>query len=435
MKKEIYPINQKALDFRPGMKELGNRKKKKAPSFRAGIYGVYTLGSSNRTWKEFIEILKFYNIEVLIDVRRFPTSHFDWFSKENLTLRLKTQTINYLWMGEEFGGYRTGGYEHFTSSKEFKKGLLKLEKIACEKNIVIMCAERFPWKCHRVYITQSLEKKGWKVKHILEKDELWEPKKEKKEISPKCEKVKKNLFIGVDLGGWKKKTTGICILKKRQQEKKTELIPYKNHCQSCKVEIGSEVFEKIKYYLPKTFTIAIDGPLAFGRGKGKMRLYEKFLSTKVFRQEKVSPLPPSLMSQVVELGMDLTSSLQKKYDFRLNGNIIEVFPTITLALCGTVENLILKIEKECQIKIETPPCLSIQSDKKLTHQKSAFICTLLAFLHSQNLTNFIGYKDGFLYLPSPLFWTEDWQEKFSQAWQEKDRLKYRYLDTDIPLVK
>jgi hypothetical protein len=35
----ICPVNQKAPDFRPEMKELGNRKKKKALSFRAGICG------------------------------------------------------------------------------------------------------------------------------------------------------------------------------------------------------------------------------------------------------------------------------------------------------------------------------------------------------------------------------------------------------------
>jgi predicted nuclease with RNAse H fold len=395
---------------------------------------IYTLGSSNRSWVEFSQILQFYNIEVLIDVRRFPTSHFGWFCRENLSLRLKTQTINYLWMGEELGGYRTGGYEKFTKSKEFLRGLEKLKKLASTRNVLIMCAERFPWKCHRAYIAQSLEKQGWRAIHILERGKVWESKKEKREISPKCEKVKKNLFMGIDLGGWERKTTGICVLKTRQQKNKLELFPYKNHCKSCSVAAGSETFKKIKYYLPKTSVIAIDGPLTFGKGKGKMRLYEKFLSTKIFRQEHVSPLPPSLMSQVTEVGMGLVSEITS-FGFVLNQNIIEVFPTITLALLKSVENLVLKIAKECQIKIEIPPCLIKNSSRKLTHQKSAFICSLLAFLHSQNLTNFIGYKDGLLYLPSPLFWTEDWQEKFSLAWQEKDRLKYKFLRTDIPLVK
>jgi len=46
---------------------------------------VYTLGHSTRSLEELIEILKTFNIELVVDLRRFPGSRkFPRFNKENL---------------------------------------------------------------------------------------------------------------------------------------------------------------------------------------------------------------------------------------------------------------------------------------------------------------------------------------------------------------
>jgi uncharacterized protein (DUF488 family) len=74
------------------------------------------------------------------------------------------------------GGFRKGGYERYTMTEEFNKGLKELEVYALDKDTVFMCAERFPWKCHRRYISRELESKGWKVIHIIDKDKTWIPK-------------------------------------------------------------------------------------------------------------------------------------------------------------------------------------------------------------------------------------------------------------------
>ena len=65
------------------------------------------------------------------------------------------------------------------------------------------------------------------------------------------------------------------------------------------------------------------------------------------------------------------------------------------------------------------------------NQKSALICAILAFLHSTFQTRYLGYKDGFLFLPGISFWKKEWRQKFYQAWMERDRLKYRYLITNV----
>ena len=34
-----------------------------------------------------------------------------------------------------------------------------------------MCAEKFPWACHRNYIASTLKQRGWQVIHILDEKE------------------------------------------------------------------------------------------------------------------------------------------------------------------------------------------------------------------------------------------------------------------------
>ena len=150
---------------------------------------IFTLGTSNRKIEEFLEILKHFRIKIVVDVRHFPTSKlFPHFKKENLEKILKENEIEYHHL-EKLGGYRKGGYEEYTKTKEFKEGLENLIEIAKERTAIV-CAEKFPWKCHRAFIARELEKKGIKVIHIIEKDRIWEPKKEPKEIKPTCQKAK-----------------------------------------------------------------------------------------------------------------------------------------------------------------------------------------------------------------------------------------------------
>jgi len=212
----------------------------------------------------------------------------------------------------------------------------------------------------------------------------------------------KNLFVGIDLGGLKRKTTGICILK----QKNGLTIPY--NCKNCQLVTSPKIIATIKPYLKDIRVIAVDGPLTIGKGKGAMRLYEKFLSTKVFRQHRVQPLPPALMSEIVFVGVNLTKRL-RKFNFMLDKNLIEVFPTLTKALCKDIPDF---------------HCPS-------SHQVSASICAWQAWLHWQGRTRWIGHKDGLLFIPEPSLWKKQWRMDFTEAWQKRSRLKYRYLRTNI----
>ncbi len=152
---------------------------------------IYTLGTSNRKIEEFLEILEKYSIQTVIDVRRWPTSKwFEHFKKENLQKILEEKNIKYFHF-EELGGYREMGYEEYTKTDEFKKALKKLVKISKLNKTAIICAERLPWKCHRSLICENL-KDEFEVVHIIEKNRVWQPELEKRNIKPICEKFKKD---------------------------------------------------------------------------------------------------------------------------------------------------------------------------------------------------------------------------------------------------
>lgn len=67
---------------------------------------IYTIGSSRRTEQEFIEILRAYDMGTLVDVRSFPKSKLNHFSKENLSKSLEDTGIEYIYLGRELGGFR-----------------------------------------------------------------------------------------------------------------------------------------------------------------------------------------------------------------------------------------------------------------------------------------------------------------------------------------
>lgn len=134
---------------------------------------LYTIGTSNQTIKEFIEVLVHYGIGLVIDVRSLPKSRFTQFNREHLERSLSEEGIGYRWIGDILGGFRPGGYTRYMKSDDFKGGIDQLERLARETPSALCCAERSPWECHRRFIARELERRNWSVSHILDKDRLW----------------------------------------------------------------------------------------------------------------------------------------------------------------------------------------------------------------------------------------------------------------------
>jgi len=137
---------------------------------------IYTLGTGLRSAEDFIEILMAYEIRAVIDVRSFPRSRIPHFSNPFLSELLTSNGIAYYFLGRELGGFRKGGYTAYIITDEFSHGVGMVESIAEGMLSAIICAERFPWKCHRKWISRELQHRGWIVEHIIDKGKVWKPK-------------------------------------------------------------------------------------------------------------------------------------------------------------------------------------------------------------------------------------------------------------------
>ena len=130
---------------------------------------IWTIGHSNRSVEVFLELLREHSIQVLADIRSFPTSKVEHFKREEMERWLPENGIEYVWLGRELGGYRKGGYKRHMRTKLFQEGVKKVLEIAKEKRTCIMCMEKNPKYCHRRFLSAYLERKGVEVIHIIEK--------------------------------------------------------------------------------------------------------------------------------------------------------------------------------------------------------------------------------------------------------------------------
>ena len=142
---------------------------------------IWTIGHSTRTGDEFRDTLKAYDIESLIDVRRFPASRrLPQFGSEELAGNLESAGIAYRWL-ESLGGRRRAAadsintawrndafraYADHIASEEFAQGLTELLMVANGLKTVVMCAEVLWWRCHRRLISDVLVTLGADVIHI-----------------------------------------------------------------------------------------------------------------------------------------------------------------------------------------------------------------------------------------------------------------------------
>lgn len=146
---------------------------------------LYTIGHGNRKTEDFLDLLKKYEIEYLIDVRSQPYSKFNpQFNQNELKFFLERNGIKYVFMGETIGGrpkdtscYDNDGkvdYEAVKTKDFFLNGIERL-KTAYYKdiNVVIMCSESKPCECHRSkLIGKVLIKDNIILEHIDEKGKI-----------------------------------------------------------------------------------------------------------------------------------------------------------------------------------------------------------------------------------------------------------------------
>lgn len=143
---------------------------------------VLTVGHSTRSLTGFIELLQAHSVTQVIDVRTVPRSrHNPQFNADTLPAALAANGMGYEHVAG-LGGFRrshpgslnTGwrnlsfrGYADYMQTVEFEECLAGLMAKVVREQIVLMCAEAVPWRCHRSLIADALLVHGIRVEEIV----------------------------------------------------------------------------------------------------------------------------------------------------------------------------------------------------------------------------------------------------------------------------
>ena len=133
---------------------------------------LFTVGHSNRTVPELIDLLDTHGIGCVCDVRAYPSSRrLPQFNQGVLAAAVEDAGLRYVWLGKELGGYRKSeradsphtaldedwrAYADHMESDLFRAGVQRLLDLAGERAVAYLCAERDWQGCHRRYISDWL---------------------------------------------------------------------------------------------------------------------------------------------------------------------------------------------------------------------------------------------------------------------------------------
>lgn len=140
---------------------------------------LFTVGHSVHPIDHFISILKKNEINAIADVRSSPYSRFTpHFNREALKESLKSEGIQYVFLGDELGArrnepqcYERGKviYQKVAILPSFLKGVERLQEGASKMRVAIMCAEKDPLTCHRTVLVAHFARESFAdTLHILE---------------------------------------------------------------------------------------------------------------------------------------------------------------------------------------------------------------------------------------------------------------------------
>jgi uncharacterized protein (DUF488 family) len=109
---------------------------------------IFTVGHSNYTLEQFLELLVKAGITTIIDVRSTPRSRYNpWVNKDVVGAKLPEQGIAY-----KYGGDVLGGFSPYTVNQSIFIAKINIAiKLAEQRPTALMCSERDPKICHRAY--------------------------------------------------------------------------------------------------------------------------------------------------------------------------------------------------------------------------------------------------------------------------------------------
>jgi len=141
---------------------------------------IYTIGHSNMSVEELVQLLQAVGVRVLVDIRSSPYAKYAvQFNREAFQAHpaLPAAHIRYMYAGKMLGGrpendifYDDEGhvrYDEIANSYTFQHGIEKLLEVARLATTTIMCSEEDPHECHRrLLIARVLDEEGVQVRHL-----------------------------------------------------------------------------------------------------------------------------------------------------------------------------------------------------------------------------------------------------------------------------
>lgn len=140
---------------------------------------LYTIGHSNYTFEQFLELVRGHDIEVIADVRSAPYSRWvPHFNKRELERALEENGVRYVYLGRELGGRPDNPeflddeghalYYKMAQTPEFHSGIERLREGIKQHRVAVMCAEEDPTVCHRTLLVGRVLRReyGVTVRHI-----------------------------------------------------------------------------------------------------------------------------------------------------------------------------------------------------------------------------------------------------------------------------
>jgi uncharacterized protein (DUF488 family) len=144
-----------------------------------------TIGHSNRSLDEILDMLVAADVRWLVDVRTFPRSrHNPVFNIDHFPDALAERQIGYshiaalggrrgrqrdvpealnaLWRESSFHNYAD-----YALGDAFGDGFEQLLTLGADRRVALMCAEAMWWRCHRRIITDYLVLNGRPVEHLM----------------------------------------------------------------------------------------------------------------------------------------------------------------------------------------------------------------------------------------------------------------------------
>lgn len=139
---------------------------------------IFSIGHSTHSYEEFLRLLRDAKVTAVADVRSSPFSrHQPQFNKNELRQELRSDKIDYAFLGDELGGRPKSDelfcegiadYEKMARTPEFERGLQRVIKGSADYRIALMCSEHDPLDCHRcLLVGRALAKRNFNVSHIL----------------------------------------------------------------------------------------------------------------------------------------------------------------------------------------------------------------------------------------------------------------------------